>query len=61
MGLEKIGVPRSVSISAMGTATALAGEAFDRLGDAAERKADSNFIMKTRLMSISCFLYGPSR
>eukprot|EP01043_Picozoa_sp_COSAG02_P078300 COSAG02_NODE_17560_length_995_cov_0.897321_2_plen_232_part_01 len=32
-GLEKLGVPES----AMGTATALAGEAFDRLGDAAER------------------------
>ena len=31
MGLEKLGVPES----AMGTATALAGEAFDRLGDAA--------------------------
>ena len=33
MGLEKLGVPES----AVGTATSLAGEAFDRLGDAAER------------------------
>ena len=40
MGLEKLGVPES----AMGTATALAGEAFDRLGDAAERKAQSAII-----------------
>ena len=30
----------------MGTATALAGEAFDRLGDAAERKAQSAIIGK---------------
>ena len=42
MGLEKLGVPES----AMGTATALAGEAFDRLGDAAERKAQSAIIGK---------------
>ena len=41
-GLEKLGVPES----AMGTATALAGEAFDRLGDAAERKAQSAIIGK---------------
>ena len=42
MGLEKLGVPES----AMGTATALAGEAFDRLGDAAERKAQGAIIGK---------------
>ena len=42
MGLEKLGVPES----AIGTATALAGEAFDRLGDAAERKAQSAIIGK---------------
>ena len=42
MGLEKLGVPEG----AMGTATALAGEAFDRLGDAAERKAQSAIIGK---------------
>jgi hypothetical protein len=42
MGLEKLGVPES----AMGTATALAGEAFDRLGDAAERRAQSAIIGK---------------
>ena len=42
MGLEKLGVPES----AMGAATALAGEAFDRLGDAAERKAQSAIIGK---------------
>ena len=42
MGLEKLGVPES----AMGTATALAGEAFDRLGDAAERKAQAAIIGK---------------
>jgi hypothetical protein len=42
MGLEKLGVPES----AMSTATALAGEAFDRLGDAAERKAQSAIIGK---------------
>jgi hypothetical protein len=42
MGLEKLGVPES----AMGTATALAGEAFDRLGDAAERKAQRAIIGK---------------
>lgn len=42
VGLEKLGVPES----AMGTATALAGEAFDRLGDAAERKAQAEIIGK---------------
>ena len=42
MGLEKLGVPES----AMGTATALAGEAFDRIGDAAERKAQGAIIGK---------------
>ena len=42
MGLEKLGVPES----AMGTATALAGEAFDRIGDAAERKAQAAIIGK---------------
>ena len=36
MGLEKLGVPES----AMGTATSLAGEAFDRLGDAAEHDGE---------------------
>jgi hypothetical protein len=42
IGLEKLGVPESY----MGTATALAGEAFDRLGDAAERKAQNEIIGK---------------
>eukprot|EP01052_Picozoa_sp_SAG31_P031870 SAG31_NODE_3428_length_4289_cov_3.615990_2_plen_144_part_00 len=42
MGLEKLGVPES----AMGTATALADEAFDRIGDAAKRKAQSAVISK---------------
>ena len=42
MGLEKLGVPES----AMGTATSLAGEAFDRPGDAAERRAQSAIIGK---------------
>mgnify|MGYP003325875165 CR=1 FL=1 len=42
MGLEKIGVPESY----MKTATSLAGEALDRLGDAAERKAQSAIIGK---------------
>ena len=42
IGLEKLGVPESY----MGTATALAGEAFDRLGDAAERKAQAEIIGK---------------
>ena len=42
VGLKKLGVPES----AMGTATALAGEAFDRLGDAAERKAQAEIIGK---------------
>ena len=42
MGLEKLGVPES----AMGAATALAGEAFDRIGDAAERKAQGAIIGK---------------
>eukprot|EP01043_Picozoa_sp_COSAG02_P044681 COSAG02_NODE_4015_length_5905_cov_2.481915_3_plen_222_part_00 len=42
MGLEKLGVPES----AMGAATSLAGEAFDRLGDAAERKAQAEIIGK---------------
>ena len=40
MGLEKLGVPES----AMSTATALAGEAFDRMGDAAEREAQARII-----------------
>ena len=42
IGLEKLGIPESY----MGTATALAGEAFDRLGDAAERKAQAEIIGK---------------
>jgi hypothetical protein len=42
IGLEKLGVPESY----MGTATALAGEAFDRIGDAAERKAQREIIGK---------------
>eukprot|EP01046_Picozoa_sp_COSAG06_P055976 COSAG06_NODE_10452_length_1679_cov_1.444937_2_plen_157_part_00 len=42
MGLEKLGVPES----AMGTATALAGEAFDRLGDAAERKGQYTYLQQ---------------
>ena len=46
MGLEKLGVPES----AMGTATALAGEAFDRIGDAAERKAQAAIIGKAPTM-----------
>jgi hypothetical protein len=41
-GLEKLGIPES----AMDSATALAGEAFDRMGDAAERKAQSAIIGK---------------
>eukprot|EP01044_Picomonas_judraskeda_P024460 COSAG03_NODE_6752_length_1010_cov_2.733260_1_plen_192_part_00 len=41
-GLEKLGVPES----AMSTATSLAGEALDRLGDAAERKAQSEILGK---------------
>ena len=41
-GLEKLGVPESY----MGTATSLAGEALDRLGDAAERKAQAAIIGK---------------
>ena len=40
--LEKLGIPES----AMDSATALAGEAFDRMGDAAERKAQSAIIGK---------------
>ena len=51
IGLEKLGVPESY----MGTATALAGEAFDRLGDAAERKAQAEIIGKapTTLPAVS--------
>ena len=41
-GLEKLGIPES----AMDSATALAGEAFDRMGDAAERRAQSAIIGK---------------
>ena len=41
-GLERLGIPES----AMDSATALAGEAFDRMGDAAERRAQSAIIGK---------------
>ena len=43
-GLELVGVKKDN----MDTATALAGEAFDRLGDAAERKAQAAIIGKAR-------------